>query len=88
MAPLRQELVAQARATPRFGTAKPYQHDDFGLRLDPADRALAAWIARGDVDEENGCLRHTSGSHRGPVPPHVAAPGDPHDLSRTLPRSI
>ena len=65
---------------PRFGTAKPYHQDNFYFRLDPADQALTAWIARDDVDEENGCLRYISGSHRGPVLPHVAVPGEPHNL--------
>lgn len=65
---------------PRFGTAKPYHQDNFYFRLDPADQALTAWIALDDVDEDNGCLRYISGSHRGPVLPHVPVPGEPHNL--------
>jgi ectoine hydroxylase-related dioxygenase (phytanoyl-CoA dioxygenase family) len=65
---------------PRFGTAKPYHQDNFYFRLDPPDQALTAWIALDDVDEENGCLRYISGSHRGPVLPHVAVPGEPYNL--------
>ncbi len=65
---------------PRFGSAKPYHQDNFYFRLSPADQALTAWIALDDVDEGNGCLRYIAGSHKEPVLPHAAVPGEPYNL--------
>ena len=38
-------------------------------------------IALDDVDVSNGCLRYIDGSHRGPILPHEAVPGEPHNLT-------
>jgi ectoine hydroxylase-related dioxygenase (phytanoyl-CoA dioxygenase family) len=82
---------------PRFGSAKPYHQDNFYFRLNPADQALTAWIALDEVDEHNGCLRYIAGSHKGPILPHTAVPGEPYnlvpdpaliDLSREVPAPV
>lgn len=65
---------------PRFGSAKPYHQDNFYFQCQPADHVITAWIALDDVDVENGCLRYIDGSHRGPILPHEAVPGEPYNL--------
>lgn len=65
---------------PHFGSAKPYHQDNFYFQCDPGDHVITAWIALDDVREENGCLRYIDGSHRGPILPHEAVPGEPYNL--------
>jgi phytanoyl-CoA hydroxylase len=60
---------------PRHGSAKPYHQDNFYFRCQPADGVVTSWVALDDVDESNGCLRYIDGSHRGPMLPHEAIPG-------------
>ena len=65
---------------PHFGSAKPYHQDNFYFQCDPGDGVVTAWIALDDVREENGCLRYIDGSHKGPILPHEAVPGEPYNL--------
>ena len=65
---------------PHFGSAKPYHQDNFYFQCDPGDGVITAWIALDDVREENGCLRYIDGSHKGPILPHEAVPGEPYNL--------
>ena len=65
---------------PQFGSAKPYHQDNFYFQCDPGDHVITAWIALDDVGAENGCLRYIDGSHKGPVLPHEAVPGEPYNL--------
>ena len=62
---------------PRFGSTKPYHQDNAYFLCFPDDHVITAWIALDDVDEANGCLRYIDGSHRGPILPHEAVPGEP-----------
>ena len=66
---------------PRFGSEKPYHQDNFYFRCTPGDHVITAWIALDDVDEENGCLRYISGSHKKGVLDHVEVPGQPYNLA-------
>ncbi len=66
---------------PRFGSEKPYHQDNFYFRCTPGDHVITAWIALDDVDEENGCLRYISGSHRKGIIDHVEVPGQPYNLA-------
>jgi len=61
---------------PRHGTPKPYHQDNFYFQCHPADQVLTAWIALDDADISNGCLRYIDGSHRRPIMPHQAVPGE------------
>ena len=65
---------------PHFGSAKPYHQDNFYFQCDPGDGVVTAWIALDDVREENGCLRYIDGSHKGPILPHEAVPGESYNL--------
>lgn len=65
---------------PHFGSAKPYHQDNFYFQCDPGDDVITAWIALDDVAPENGCLRYIDGSHKGPILPHEAVPGEPYNL--------
>ena len=65
---------------PQFGSAKPYHQDNFYFQCDPGDHVITAWVALDDVAEENGCLRYIDGSHKGPILPHEAVPGEPYNL--------
>ena len=65
---------------PHFGSAKPYHQDNFYFQCHPGDHVITAWIALDDVEEENGCLRYIDGSHKGPILPHEAVPGEPYNL--------
>ena len=62
---------------PRFGSIKPYHQDNAYFLCFPDDHVITAWIALDDVDEANGCLRYIDGSHKGPILPHEAIPGEP-----------
>ncbi len=66
---------------PRFGSEKPYHHDNFYFRCTPGGHVITAWIALDDVDEENGCLRYISGSHKKGIIEHVEVPGQPYNLA-------
>ncbi|MBM3265688.1 MAG: phytanoyl-CoA dioxygenase family protein [candidate division Zixibacteria bacterium] len=66
---------------PRFGSAKPYHQDNFYFQCTPSDHVITAWIALDDVDEENGCLRYISGSHRNGILPHREMPGESYNLA-------
>ena len=66
---------------PRFGSEKPYHQDNFYFRCTPGGHVITAWIALDDVDEENGCLRYISGSHRKGIIDHVEVPGQPYNLA-------
>lgn len=47
----------------------PPHQDNFYFCLRPPN-VLTMWLALDDVDDENGCLRYVSGSHRYGVRPH------------------
>ena len=66
---------------PRFGSEKPYHQDNFYFRCMPGGHVITAWIALDDVDEENGCLRYISGSHKKGIIDHVEVPGQPYNLA-------
>ena len=66
---------------PRFGSEKPYHQDNFYFRCTPGGHVITAWIALDDVDEENGCLRYISGSHKKGIIDHVEVPGQPYNLA-------
>ncbi len=66
---------------PHHGGPKPYHQDDFYFQCFPADQVITAWIALDDVDEENGCLRYISGSHKeGIIPHYPQSEAEPHNL--------
>ena len=54
---------------PNSGLPTPAHQDGFYFKLAPC-RAITAWLALEAVDEENGCVRYVSGSHRGGMRPH------------------
>ena len=66
---------------PRFGSEKPYHQDNFYFRCTPGGHVITAWIALDDVDEENGCLRYISGSHKKGIIDHVEVLGQPYNLA-------
>ena len=66
---------------PRFGSEKPYHQDNFYFRCTPGDHVVTAWIALDDVDEENGCLRYISGSHKKGIIDHEEVSGQPYNLA-------
>jgi len=66
---------------PRFGSEKPYHQDNFYFLCTPGGHVITAWIALDDVDEENGCLRYISGSHKKGIIDHVEVPGQPYNLA-------
>ena len=66
---------------PRFGSEKPYHQDNFYFRCAPGGHVITAWIALDDVDEENGCLRYITGSHKKGIIDHVEVPGQPYNLA-------
>ena len=57
---------------PRVGKMTPPHQDGYYFCLVP-NRAVTMWIALDVVDEENGCLRYTAGSHRDDLRPHGAS---------------
>lgn len=66
---------------PQHGGPKPYHQDDFYFQCFPADQVITAWIALDDVDEENGCLRYISESHKVGIIPHSPiSEAEPHNL--------
>jgi phytanoyl-CoA hydroxylase len=55
---------------PKIGKPTPPHQDGFYFMLEP-NEALTFWLALDPVNEENGCLRYVSGSHRTGVRPHA-----------------
>ena len=64
---------------PHHGGPKPYHQDNFHFQCFPADHVTTAWIALDDVDEENGCLRYISGSHKEGMIPHFPMENEPYN---------
>lgn len=52
-----------------IGSSTPAHQDGFYFKLTPCE-AITLWLALDDVDEENGCIRYVSGSHRSGMRPH------------------
>ena len=50
----------------------------------PNDVVAQFWVALDDVDETMGCMEFIPGAHRGPMPEHHVASGDPADEGRLL----
>jgi len=71
---------------PGTGSPKPVHQDNFYFGTAEPDHVLTAWIAIDDATLENGCLCFSEGSHRQPVLPHFAPPGEPFNL-QVLPES-
>jgi phytanoyl-CoA hydroxylase len=69
----RAEQLLGARAIPRniqyfnkppsIGKPTPPHQDGHYFMLDPCE-AVTMWLALDDVDEQNGCVRYSAGSHR------------------------
>lgn len=67
------EQLLGARAIPRniqyfnkppmIGKPTPPHQDGHYFMLDPCE-AVTMWLALDDVDEQNGCVRYSAGSHR------------------------
>ena len=68
------------------GGPKPVHQDNFYFGTAEPDHVLTAWIAIDDASPDNGCLYFSEGSHRQPVLPHFAPPGEPFHL-QVLPES-
>jgi phytanoyl-CoA hydroxylase len=54
---------------PNTGHVTPPHQDNYYFCLKPA-HVLTIWLALEPVDEENGCLRYVTGSHRRGLRPH------------------
>jgi phytanoyl-CoA hydroxylase len=54
---------------PAVGQPTPPHQDGYYFMLDPCE-AVTMWLALEEVDEENGCVRYVSGSHRREMRPH------------------
>lgn len=65
---------------PEGGGPKPAHQDNFYFGPNDPDGVVTAWIALDDATLDNGCLYFGEGSHRGPVYPHEAPPGEPYNL--------
>lgn len=65
---------------PGGGGPKPVHQDNFYFGPHEPDRLVTAWVALDEATTENGCLVFGDGSHRGPVHPHIAPPGEPYNL--------
>ncbi len=50
----------------------------------PGDVVAQFWLALDNVDESMGCMEFIPGAHRGPMPEHHVASGDPADDGRLL----
>lgn len=57
---------------PSIGKATPPHQDGYYFCIDP-NHAVTLWIALDRVDEENGCLRYVTGSHRRGIRAHGAS---------------
>jgi phytanoyl-CoA hydroxylase len=54
---------------PGVGQPTPPHQDGYYFKIEPCE-ALTMWLALDPVDEENGCVRYLSGSHRRGMRPH------------------
>ncbi len=52
----------------------------WGLNND--DGQVSAWLALGEVNQENGCMQFIPGSHKGPMLEHIDTPVENNVLSR------
>jgi phytanoyl-CoA hydroxylase len=55
--------LAYFNKLPTIGDATPPHQDGYYFKLTPCE-AVTLWLALDDVDEDNGCIRYVSGSHR------------------------
>lgn len=80
---------------PGVGKPTPPHQDGYYFKLKPCE-AITMWLALDDVDEENGCVRYLSGSHRRGMRPHgrtstlgfsqgIADYGTPEDMENETP---
>lgn len=67
--PVRSMGVEWFNKPPGLNRPTPPHQDGYYFCLKP-DAAITVWIALDDVDEENGCLRYVTGSHRQPIREH------------------
>jgi phytanoyl-CoA hydroxylase len=75
------EQLLGARAIPRniqyfnkppmIGKPTPPHQDGHYFMLDPCE-AVTMWLALDDVDEQNGCVRYSAGSHRRGMREHAS----------------
>ncbi len=65
---------------PEGGGPKPPHQDNFYFGPRDPQALITAWIAFDDATVENGCLFFGEGTHRAPLMPHVAPPGEPFNL--------
>ena len=65
---------------PEGGGPKPAHQDNYYFGPTDPDGIVTAWLALDDATIENGCLYYGEGTHRGPVHPHEAPPGEPYNL--------
>ena len=54
---------------PGIGKPTPAHQDGYYFMLDPCE-ALTIWVALDHVDDENGCVRYVTGSHKRGMRPH------------------
>jgi len=54
---------------PKIGLPTPPHQDGYYWMINPCE-GLTMWLALEEVDEENGCVRYASGSHRKGMRPH------------------
>ena len=66
---------------PRHGSAKPYHQDNAYFRCRPDDEVITAWVALDDSNEENGCLRYITGSHKLPILEHHEVVSEKYNLT-------
>lgn len=59
--------------TPHEGRHVPWHQDGYDWPLRPHD-LVTVWVAFGDADDENGCLRVMPGSHRHGLQRHIEGP--------------
>ena len=55
---------------PLVGQNTPPHQDGYYFMLEPC-RALTMWLALDPVDDQNGCLRYSAGTHRDGLRPHA-----------------
>lgn len=61
--PVASRDIAFFNKLPHIGEITPPHQDGYYFKLQPC-KALTLWLALDDVDEDNGCIRYVSGSHR------------------------
>ena len=67
--PVRSEGVEWFNKPARIGKPTPPHQDGYYFCLEP-NEAVTIWIALEDVDEQNGCVRYATGSHRQGIRQH------------------